>query len=255
MFTGYSPQAWKFLRDLKRNNKRDWFLKERPRYERFIVEPTAALVEQLNTNPVFRKNGLRWRNPEKALFRIYRDVRFSADKSPYKTYASFVMSRSGGRKDQGFFYLHMDPKEFFVAIGFWQPDPRLLARFRNWMVEDPKAKKIFQKIRRDKLTVLEDGKLQRLPRGFEHVTDPFLQSLLRLKHIGVSQSFTAKDLQSRTLIPKLAKFLTRAAPLLQAGFDLVDDWRKDGGDEEYQMLRKKAYGRDFDSAARLSDLQ
>src|SRR6266536_26141 len=71
------------------------------------------------------------------IFRIYRDVRFSADKRLYKTHAGAVLTRSGGRRDPGVLYIHVAPGESMVAAGFWHPEPTLLARLRRAVLGDP----------------------------------------------------------------------------------------------------------------------
>lgn len=236
-FSGYSPETWKFFRDLKRNNKREWFLKNRARYETAVVEPTTILVDTLNRAPIFKKMDLSAR-PEKALFRIHRDLRFSPDKTPYKTHGGFVLTRRGIRKDHaGCFYLHLEPGKSFAATGFWQPAPAFLYLLRRWAVENPtKAKKLLDPMLKPKAWAEED-KLTRLPRGFQEVSDPFLSQLLLKKHWIVGLSLTDKQMNSGSLVKAIESFLKRSEPIVRLGWSILDEWRAEGGDPHWQELQ------------------
>lgn len=235
-FAGYTNDTWKFFRDLKRNNRREWFLKNRPRYEENVVAPSALLVAQLNAVPFFKKLDLSAR-PEKALFRIHRDMRFSLDKTPYKTHAGLVLTRRGIRKDHaGCFYLHLEPGSVFIATGFWQPAPAFLYLLRQWAVENPaKAKKILQPLM--KSPIQDEQTLTRLPRGFQHVEDPFLQALLLRKHWVVALPLNEKQANSGTLVKTIEKFMKQSEPLLKLGWSILDQWRAEGGDPFWQELQ------------------
>ena len=76
-------------------------------------------------------------DPQRGIFRIYRDVRFSPDKRLYKTHAGAVLTRSGSKRDPGLLYLHLAPGESMVAAGFWHPEPDLLRRLRRAILDDP----------------------------------------------------------------------------------------------------------------------
>jgi len=80
-------------------------------------------------------------DPQRAIFRIYRDVRFSPDKRLYKTHAGAVLTRSGGKRDPGLLYLHVAPGESMVAAGFWHPEPALLSRLRRALPPTPRSRR------------------------------------------------------------------------------------------------------------------
>jgi uncharacterized protein (TIGR02453 family) len=177
-FRGFRPDALAFLRALKKNNRREWFEAQRERFVRELLDPMKALVEELDVRfaalaPEFMGE------PKRSLFRIYRDVRFSKDKSPYKTHAAlWIYHRAPGRGvgkeiDGGAgFYVHVEPGGSLVAGGLWMPPRPSLAKVRAQLENDlsgweravtaPAFRRRFGKLTDD-----EDGiLLKRLPRGF-----------------------------------------------------------------------------------------
>ena len=123
-----SPQL-QFLAELKANNNRDWFTANKAWYQQELQHFkrfSEAVLERMNA--IDHIEGLN-------LFRIYRDVRFSKDKSPYKTCFSFSMSRATKRL-RGGYYLHIEPGESFIGGGFWAPEPADLKRIRKEIAAD-----------------------------------------------------------------------------------------------------------------------
>src|SRR6185437_13274213 len=113
-----------------------------------------------------------------------RDVRFSANKDPYKTHASAVLTRSGAKNDPGLLYFHLSPEECFFAAGFHQPEPDQLQRLRAAAARSPKPfKAMMAKLRRAGLSLSTEDSLKRAPRGFEAVDDPEIASAVRLKSL------------------------------------------------------------------------
>ena len=118
-----------FLKELKANNNREWFAENKKRFK--AVESVAkdfynALMDQLNTHDEIEKL---------KMFRIYRDVRFSKDKSPYQPHFAGSFSRAGAQR-RGGYYLRVKPGESFIAVGFWQPNPKDLLRIRKEFERD-----------------------------------------------------------------------------------------------------------------------
>ena len=151
-FSRFTPGALTFLRGLKRHNERPWFESNRPVYEREILGPLRLLSEELDVR--FARLAPEFVSPPKrALFRIHRDVRFSKDKSPYKTHAAlWVFHRDAGRgvgRDAhggAGFYFHLEPGASMVAGGFWMPSRPLLSTLRD---EIAAKQKTFEKIVQD----------------------------------------------------------------------------------------------------------
>ena len=114
-FPGFSPEALKFLVQLKRHNNRPWFLKHKEIYEREIKEPTVALVLAINAELRTLAPELVT-EPKRAIYRIYRDVRFSADKAPYKTHTAALFAPRGLEKHAGAgLYVHFAADELLLA--------------------------------------------------------------------------------------------------------------------------------------------
>jgi uncharacterized protein (TIGR02453 family) len=175
-FRGFGRGALTFLRQLKRNNKREWFLANRESYDNEVLMPLRLLVEEVDVRfghfaPEFVGD------PKRSIFRIYRDVRFSKDKSPYKTHAaSWFKHRNSshgvGSETHGGgagFYFHLEPGGSMVAGGIWMPPRPTLNQLRDSIAAKPTEfgkplngttfKRRFGKLS-------EEAMLTRLPRGF-----------------------------------------------------------------------------------------
>jgi uncharacterized protein (TIGR02453 family) len=130
-FSGFSPDAIKFLRALKRNNRRDWFQPRKEKYEALIKAPMLEFAAALNEE--FARFAPAYVTPpEKAVYRIYRDTRFSPDKTPYKTHIAAIFPRHTAVKREGaVFYLHFTEKELLAFGGVWGPDRDELMAYRS----------------------------------------------------------------------------------------------------------------------------
>jgi uncharacterized protein (TIGR02453 family) len=170
----FSPELFEFLRQLKRHNHREWFAKNKQRYQRvyvdsalhFITEFAAPLYE---LSPHFVADGRPTRG---SLFRIYRDTRFSNDKTPYKTHCGIQFTHATGTDAHApCFYLHIEPGGCFAAAGVWHPDSRALTRIRSAIVAQPEQ---WRKVRGK--VALEGDTLARPPRGFDP-KHPFIEDI------------------------------------------------------------------------------
>ena len=120
-FAGFSPAAFAFFDELRDNNDPAWFKPRKAVYEAEVLAPFRNLIVAVGA--ALREAGLPLTgDPQRGIFRIYRDVRFSPDKRLYKTHAGAVLTRSGGKRDPGLLYLHLAPGESMVAAGFWHPE-------------------------------------------------------------------------------------------------------------------------------------
>lgn len=139
----FTPELFRFLRELKRNNTREWFLANKERYEVFVRAPFLRFVGDFG--PLLRRISPQFvadpRPVGGSLFRIYRDTRFSKDKRPYKTQVAAHFPHGAAGKDVHApgFYLHLEPGGCFAAAGLWHPDPPALAEVRDAIVERPAA--------------------------------------------------------------------------------------------------------------------
>jgi uncharacterized protein (TIGR02453 family) len=220
-FPGFRPAALAFFRDLAQNQERAWFEANRATYEHEVLSPLRALVADLGTE--FSKRGVGLTaDPLKAVFRIYRDVRFSRDKAPYKTHAGAVLSRDGGKGGFGIFYIHLDPTGSFAACGFYQPDPKYLEALRIAMFEDAaKFRAALDAAYASGAELMRDDALTRLPRGFEHVVGTEAAEFVKLRHLVVRWPLPAASLADAALVGTLAGFGEAAKKLLAFGWEAI----------------------------------
>src|SRR5258705_6533832 len=135
-FPGFPPAALTFFKGLRDHNDPVWFKPRKAVYETEVLAPFRDLLVAVGA--ALEEAGLPLAgDPQRSIFRIYRDVRFSPDKRLYKTHAGAVLTRSGNKRDPGLLYLHLEPGESMVAAGFWHPEPALLARLRRAILDDP----------------------------------------------------------------------------------------------------------------------
>jgi uncharacterized protein (TIGR02453 family) len=213
-FPGFSPDALAFLRALKRNNRRDWFQPRKEKYEALIKTPMLELVNALNTE--FARFAPDYVTaPEKAVYRIYRDTRFSPDKTPYKTHIAAIFPRHTAVKREGaVFYLHFTEKELLAFGGVYGPDRDELLAYRGLLQEHYQE---FEEIlRQPKLrrTVggLQGEQLSRMPKGFS--TDHPAEGLLRHRQWYLEAILDIKLLTTPRLVSELARRFEGMAPLV-----------------------------------------
>ena len=232
-WNGLPKAGLTFLRGIRRNNRRDWFEAHRDTYEAALRGPMRALIEAMDVR-LARFAPEIVGDPRRSLFRIHRDVRFSRDKSPYKTHAAlwFAHRDAGfgvGREAHGGagFYFHIEPGSCYVAGGFWMPPRPALDRIREAFTEAPRT---FARIvdapalRRTFGPLSEEGMLKRLPRGTApgHPAERWLryQSFTVSTELPISAIFR-RDLPAllerryRTLLP-LVRWLNSAIGLQEA---------------------------------------
>ena len=172
----FSPATLRFLRGLKAHNAKPWFEAHRAEYEAVVKTPMLALIEEIDVR-LARFAPEIVGDPKRSMFRIYRDIRFSADKSPYKTHASCWFfhrdgSRAVGREAVGGgagFYFQIAPGNSFVGGGMWMPPREALLKLRDAIAENPKR---FERIAGDARVkrrfggLDEEAVLKRVPRGY-----------------------------------------------------------------------------------------
>ena len=137
-----TPKLFKFLREIKRHNDREWFAENKPRYEQDVRDPAVELVRQLD-KPLSRAAPMLRAIPKAhggSVMRIYKDTRFSKDKTPYKTNVGISLRHQADTDIHApGAYIHLDPAECFVGVGCWRPPSKTLAAIRAAIDEDPKA--------------------------------------------------------------------------------------------------------------------
>jgi uncharacterized protein (TIGR02453 family) len=180
-FKGFSPKALTFLRQLEKNNSREWFVPRKEQFETLLRQPMLELIELvLKDLRSFAVDHVL--DPKRAMLRIYRDVRFSKDKSPYKTNIAAMFPRAGMGKTSGAgYYIGISPAGVEVAGGVYMPGPPELSALRKAIDEDADT---FRKTTGNKAVVKVMGAIQgeqmtRVPKGF--TTDHPAGDLLRRK--------------------------------------------------------------------------
>ncbi len=222
-FTGFPQEGLAFLADLAREQNKAWFEANKLVYEDSVRWPLMALVADLTTELTRRKLPFQG-DPRRALFRVHRDVRFARDKSPYKTNAGAVLTRTGSKSTPGLLYIHMQPGRCFTAAGFYRPDPEPLKHIKDAIVASPKAyKSALTKLATHDLRLsIDEDALKRPPRGYENVDDPVIGDAIRRRTFIVRQSLTPDQVASPKLVGVLADFAANTLPLLSFGWDALD---------------------------------
>lgn len=217
MATGIPPELFKFLGRLKRNNNREWFQKHKSEYEAVVRDPLLDFIRQIAPrleaiSPYFvaddRANG-------GSLFRIYRDTRFSKDKSPYKTWAAVQFRHEKGRDVHApGFYLHMQPGSVYVGCGLWHPESKTLKAVRDAIVDKPADwKRVKANKTLNKYFEFGGDSLKKPPRGYdpEH---PLIDDLKRKDHV-ISSQMSEQDVVAPNFTTVYASRLRAAAPYMK----------------------------------------
>lgn len=176
-FNGFPKEAIRFLRDLKKNNNRDWFLAHKQTYENEVKGSMIQFLEALQ--PEIKIVAPEMEVSPKSIFRIYRDVRFSKDKSPYKTHIAAYISAGNMVHESAGLYIHLDDRELWLGGGLYHPAPPQLKAVRTKIASDhKKLRSIVQAAKFKKMFgQLSGDKLTRVPKGFpcDHPAEDFLK--------------------------------------------------------------------------------
>jgi uncharacterized protein (TIGR02453 family) len=219
-FPGFPPEALQFFRGLARNNRREWFLPRKPLFEEKVKEPMRQLVDALNLAlhdfaPEYETD------PDKAIFRIYRDVRFSKDKKPYKEHIAATFHRRGTTTHgQAGYYVAISHKEVAVGGGVYMPEPQDLLAIRQRIAERHEEFRRILAARpvRKLLGDLEGDQLSRVPRGFpaDHPAADLLRFQYYILYIELAPSLATSPAlykqiveRFRTMVPFM-RFLTES---------------------------------------------
>lgn len=214
-FSGFSPEAITFLRGLERHNKRDWFQPRKHIYEDLLRAPLEALVNAINGE--LAQFAPRYVTPvKKAVFRIYRDTRFSKDKRPYKTHvaATFYLQNLG--KAAGpCFYFHFTAKELLVFAGVYMPEREELLAIRHLLAERHEE---FREILRGKtlrgaMGELQGEQLSRVPKGF--AKDHPAEDLIRRRQWFLESTLNGGAVTSARMLPDIIHRFRAATPMLE----------------------------------------
>ena len=211
-----SPSVFKFLNALKDNNDRPWFNDNKPWYQEEhakVISFAEELIRLMNQHDEIEQT-----TGKETLFRIYRDTRFSKDKTPYKSHFSGSFSRSTKRR-RGGYYFHIEPGNTLVAGGFWAPNSADLKRIRQEIAanDQPLREIISSPLFKTTFGELEGDAVKTAPRGFskEH---PAID-LIRKKQFIVTRHFTDKEVLS----PAFAAQVDQCFQAMRPYFDYMTD--------------------------------
>jgi uncharacterized protein (TIGR02453 family) len=220
----FTAESLRFLRALARNNRRDWFGAHRDDYEAHVRAPMAEIVSRLAGD--FRDFGPEFvADPKTSMYRIYRDVRFSENKAPYKTHVAASFPARGLPRHEGAgLYFHVSPHDVWIGGGMYAPPPPLLYAVREHIAANPRRLRTLVEspaFRRD-IGALEGERLQRVPRGFpkEHPAAEYL----KFRQFLAGREFEPAFATSPKFYSTLLALFRRAAPLMRF---LNEPFRKD----------------------------
>ncbi|MBX6366091.1 MAG: DUF2461 domain-containing protein [Gemmatimonadetes bacterium] len=208
----FGPELFEFLGELRENNNREWFAANKRRYVEVVQAPMLRFIGDFGAAleriaPAFRSDP---RPVGGSMFRIYRDTRFTRDKTPYKTAAAAHFRHSAGKSVSApGFYLHLEPGSCFGGGGLYHPEPASLRRVRDRIVAEPEA---WRAVRRMALPVEGDA-LKRAPAGYDPA-HPFIDDL-RLKDFYAMASFTEAEVCAPDFLERYAEVCATVAPLLR----------------------------------------
>jgi uncharacterized protein (TIGR02453 family) len=215
-FDGFPRAGIDLMKRLKRNNNRPWFEKHKEEYEAVVKLPMQSLIAALQ--PHFEVFAPEFDiHPKKSLFRIYRDVRFSKDKTPYKTHvaAHFVLRGKPKGVEGSGYYLHIEPGEVFLGGGIYMPDSDQLKKIRRAIAGQPdrflsileqkQFKKVFKR--------LQGETLQRVPQGYE--ADHPMAEWLKYKQFFVWVEWSETKSARQKFVTDVVEVFEAATPLVR----------------------------------------
>lgn len=213
-FDGFPKEGIRFLKQLKKNNNRGWFAKHKSEYENYVKFPMQSLIAALE--PHFEKFAPEIDvNPKRSMFRIYRDTRFSKDKTPYKVHLAAVFHLKGHWQESAGFYLHIEPGEVYVGGGIYMPDNSLLKKIRTALIE--RADEFLEIIGDAKFVKrfgdVEGDKLQRIPQGFP--SNHWMGEWLKFKQFLASVSWGEEVCYSPKFTQKIVSVYKDLYPLIR----------------------------------------
>lgn len=213
----FTSGTFKFIRDLRANNNRDWFKANKDRYDGLVKEPALGFIVEFGSrlhqiSPHFLADP---RPHGGSLFRIYRDIRFSKNKDPYKNHVGIHFRHEGGKDvHTPGYYLNLEPRNCWLGLGLWRPDTPTLKLIRDALVADPEAwtHAVGQSPFHPLFKVQGDS-LKRPPRGYDP-QHPLVETL-KLKDFTAVTPLTQKQVTSPDFVDQFAKICAAGSPLVQ----------------------------------------
>jgi uncharacterized protein (TIGR02453 family) len=213
----FTPELFKFLRQLDRNNTRDWFTANKTRYEQHVRDPLLAFIADFKPRLAkISPHLVADPHPTRgSMFRIYRDTRFSRDKRPYKTWVAAQFRHEAGKDAHApGFYLHIAPDNVFAGAGIWHPDGAALAHIRDALVENGTEWKRATSAKAFRSHFeLEGDSLKRAPKGYDP-DHPLIDHIKRKDFIGVAH-FEPQAVQQAAFLDRYTATVRSATPFMK----------------------------------------
>jgi uncharacterized protein (TIGR02453 family) len=210
-------ELFDFFLELKQNNSKEWFRDNKERYEHMVRLPLQRFIMDFEQplrriSPHFRADP---RPVGGSLFRIYRDVRFSPDKSPYKTHGGIQFRHEQGKDVHApGFYLHLEPANVFAAVGIWRPGSATLGRIREAISADPPAwVRVKTNPEFNKVYELGGESLKRAPQGYDP-DHPQIEDLRRKDFVAMA-TLSEEDACAPDILQRYARLCASAAPFMK----------------------------------------
>ncbi len=216
-FTGFPKQALKFYSELEKNNEKRWFEAHGEGYENYVMTPARAFVFEMGERLKKIAPGIHAEpRVDKSIFRIYRDIRFSKSKQPFKTHLGvWFWDGTRPRMDCSGFYFQLEPRQIFIGAGLYRFPNDLLAVYRKAVVDDklgPKLTRAINKVLKSGRYEMGGSHYKRVPRGF----DPDHKRAELLKHNTLYVGLNApvpKEVHSRALLDYCFEHCKNVAPV------------------------------------------
>lgn len=217
IFNGFPTETFKFLKDLKANNNRDWFNKNRTRYDLAVLEPSLQFIDSMQ-GPLKKISPFFLAVPKRSggsLMRIYRDIRFSKEKTPYKTNIGIHFRHEMGRDVHApGYYLHIEDGDCFFGAGIWHPNNEALRKIRDQIVElDARWKRISRSKQLLRDFEFAGDSLKRPPRDFDPA-HPLVNDLKRKDFIMVAK-IAKNELIDRKLPERTGRLMKQTSGIVE----------------------------------------
>lgn len=216
-FEGFPEEGLEFLRELGANNRREWFEENKARYESLVREPALDFITAM-AKPLEKISPHFVAQPKKvggSLMRVYKDTRFSRDKTPYKTNIGIQFRHETGKDVHApGWYVHIEPDECFLGVGLWHPEPDALAAIRSRIADRPQEWKKAKSAKAFSSGYsLGGSSLQRPPKGY--AADHAGIEDIKRKDFIAGFNFPAAQIHSREFVAWTAESFRGAAPFMK----------------------------------------
>lgn len=219
-FPGFRQEGLAFLRELAENNDREWFKPRKHILDDELLWPMRCLLMQ-SSHEAARAGVPLSADPNGAIFRIYRDIRFSKNKAPYKTHVGAVLTPGGNKKEPGGLYIHIQPGRSHISAGFWHPESSLLRRWREYISSRPDLfVGMMDALIENGLQPESDEKLKRGPRGYELPEEHPAKEYLKWKSFYATRYVTDDELLRPEFVDIVVDVMRASRPLIELGLEI-----------------------------------